>query len=127
MAKPVRLTAGTLNFSTMRRGRCLSPTTLAPETLNLVALSFEPAESIQQTSMGRGVDKRPVIMLAVNLHQNCAQVFQYLRAHGLVVHEGTGTSIGELNAAQNEFILGRNVVLGHQNMGRMGRRQIKGR
>ena len=52
---------------------------------------------------------------------------QRLHADRLVVDEGAGAAVGELHAAQDQFVLGRNVVGGHERARRMRRRQLEGR
>ena len=53
--------------------------------------------------MGRGIDQRALVVLAVNLDQGGAERLECLHADRLVVDEGTGAAIGELHAAQDHF------------------------
>ena len=53
--------------------------------------------------MGRGVDQRTLVMLAMDLDQRRADRAQRLHADRLVVDEGAGAAIGKLHAAQDHF------------------------
>ena len=61
--------------------------------------------------MGRGIDQRALVVLAVDLDQRGAERLEHLRADRLVVDEGAGAAVGELHAAQDQLVLGRDVVL----------------
>ena len=73
--------------------------------------------------MGRGIDQRALVMLAVDLDQRRAYGLQGLHADRLVVDEGAGAAVGELHAAQDHFTgivetvfgqdLRRRMALGH--------------
>ena len=60
--------------------------------------------------MRRGIDQRAVVVLAVDLDQRAAELLQHLHAHRLVVDEGAGAAVGELHAAQDQLVLGGDVV-----------------
>ena len=53
--------------------------------------------------MGRGIDQRALVMLAVNFHQRGAHGFQGLHADRLVVDEGAGAPVGQLHPAQDHL------------------------
>ena len=53
--------------------------------------------------MGRGIDQRALVMLAVNLDQRRADRLQGLHADRLIVDEGAGAAVGELHAAQDHL------------------------
>ena len=61
--------------------------------------------------MGRGIDQRAVVMLAVDFDQRRAEAFQRLHADRLIVDEGAGAAVGELHAAQDQLVLGLDVVV----------------
>ena len=68
--------------------------------------------------MGRGIDQRAVVMLAVDFDQSRAEAFERLHADRLVVDEGAGLAVGELHAAQDQGVLGLDAVLLQQRPGR---------
>ena len=76
--------------------------------------------------MGRGVDQRAVVVLAVDLDQRRAERAQRLHAHRLVVDEGAGAAVGELRAPQDQSVVGRNAVFRGERADRMVARQFEG-
>ena len=90
------------------------------------ACAIEVAEGIEQPAMGRGVDQRAVVMLAVDLDQRRAERSQRLHAHRLVVDEGAGAAVGELHAAQDQLVVGLDAVVGGERADRMVARQFEG-
>ena len=58
-------------------------------------------------------------MLAVNFDQRHADLLQHLHAHRLIVDEGAGAPVGELHAAQDELVLGGDIVFLEQRARRM--------
>ena len=75
--------------------------------------------------MGRRIYQRTLVVLTVDLDKRRAQRFQGLCAHRLIVDEGAGAAICELHAAQDQLILGRNVVRSHESARGMARRQLE--
>ena len=57
--------------------------------------------------MGRGIDQRALVVLAVDLDQRRAEALEHLHADRLVVDEGARAAVGELHAAQDQLVLGR--------------------
>jgi len=53
--------------------------------------------------VGRGIDQRALVMLAMNFDQRGADRLQGLHADRLIVDEGAGTAIGKLHPAQDHF------------------------
>ncbi len=53
--------------------------------------------------MGRGIDQRTLVMLAMDFDQSRADRFQGLHADRLIIDEGAGAAVGELHAAQNHL------------------------
>ena len=76
--------------------------------------------------MGRGIDQRAVVVLAVDLDQRRAERAQRLHAHRLVVDEGAGAPVGELRAPQDQLVVGLDAVVGGQRADRMVARQLEG-
>ena len=66
------------------------------------------------------------LVLPMDLNQRGAEELQGLHADGLIVDEGAGAAVRELHAAQDQFILGLDVVGRRQAAHRMGARQIEG-
>ena len=56
-----------------------------------------------------------------------AERFEHLHAHRLVVDEGAGAPVGELHAAQDQAVFGRDAVLGEQRERRMVRLDVERR
>jgi hypothetical protein len=67
--------------------------------------------------MRRHVHQRAIIMLAVDFHQQPAEVFQHLHAHRLVIDESLGAAVSQLHAAQDQHVLVGDVVLGEERPG----------
>ena len=80
--------------------------------------------------MGRGLDKGAVVVLAVDLDQCRAERAQHLHAHRLVVDEGAGAAIGELDPAHDQLVLdcgiGDQIVLREQAARRMILADVEG-
>ncbi len=77
--------------------------------------------------MRAGIDQSTSVVLAVDLDQRRAQRLQRLHADRLVVDEGAGAAVGELHAAQNQRLVGRDVAFGQQGARRMLRRKLEHR
>jgi hypothetical protein len=69
--------------------------------------------------VSRGIDQRAVVVLAVNLYQRSTDGAQHLHRHRLVVEEGAGAAVGQLDPAQDQLVLRRNVVGGQDRPRRM--------
>ncbi len=76
--------------------------------------------------MGRDLDQRAVVMLAVDFDERRSDRAQHLHRDWLVVEEGAGAAVGELHPAQDELVLGRDVVRGEDRAGRMVARHVEG-
>ena len=76
--------------------------------------------------MRRHIDQRALVVLAVDLDQRRAERFQHLHAHRLVVDEGAGAAVGELHAAQDQLVLGRDVVRRQQRAHGMAGASLEG-
>ncbi len=74
-----------------------------PQRLQRHDVLLEAGEGVEQPAVGRGIDQRALVMLAVNFDQRRADRLQGLHADGLVVDEGAGTAIGQLDPAQDHL------------------------
>ena len=113
VAQPVGLALRALDLGAVRRRapprrRGARPTAAPPPR----ACAVEIAKGVEQPAMGGGIDQRAVVVLAVDLDQRGAERSQRLHAHRLVVDEGAGAAVGELHAPQDQFVLGRDAVVG---------------
>ena len=75
-------------------------------------IALQPGEGIQQPPVRRGIDKRPLVVLAVNFHQCRADRLQRLHADRLIVDEGAGAAVGKLHPPQYHLarLFGHGVV-----------------
>ena len=112
--------------------RCSSSSALAarlrvPQLLQRGDVLFEAGERIEQPPMGRRIDQRALVMLAVNLHQRGADRLQGLYADRLIVDEGAGPAIGKLHPAQDHLAGIVEAVVAEDGRGRMPLRNIEHR
>ena len=110
VAQPVAFALGALDFGAMGVGRGLRLTPRVPERRHLGGVGFQSAEGVEQAAVGGGIDQSALVVLAVDLDQRDAELFHHLHADRLIVDEGAGAPVGELHAAQDELVLGRDVV-----------------
>ena len=73
-----------------------------------------PAEGIEQVAMGRRIDKRPVVMLTMDLDQRPADVAHQRDAGWLIVDEDARAPIRRLDAAQDDVAIVVEGVFGKQ-------------
>ena len=64
---------------------------------------LEAGKGVEQAAVGRGIDQRALVMLAVDFDQRGADRLQGLHADRLIVDEGAGAAVGELHAAQDHL------------------------
>ena len=126
VAQPVGLALRALDLGAVGRKLALARAAHLPQPLHRAGVGFERAEGVEQPAMGGDVDQRALVVLAVDLDQRGAERLQGLRAHRLVVDESAGAAVGELHAAQDQLVLGRDVVCRHQRARRMRGRQLEG-
>ena len=69
--------------------------------------------------MAGDIDEGPLIVLAVDFDERAAEAFEHLDAHRLIIDEGPGSSIIELDPAEQQLILSGNIVCSQQLPGRM--------
>ena len=72
-------------------------------------------------------DEGALVVLAVDFHQSRAECAQHLHAHRLIVDESAGAAVGELHPADDQLIIGAQVVFGQQPARRMVFGDIEGR
>ncbi len=127
MAQPIGFAPGPLDLGAVARDLLLGGAAHRPQPRDLDGLGFEAAIGVEQPAMGCGIDQRAVVVLAVDLDQRGADGAQHLHRHRLVVEEGAGAAVGELDPAQNQLVFGRNVVGGEYRPRRMIHRHVEGR
>ncbi len=125
VAQPVALALGALDLGAMGIGRSLRLAPRLPERLDLCRLLFEPAEGVEQPAVSGGIDQSALVVLAVDLDQRTAELLEHLHAHRLIVDESARASVGELHAAQDQFVLGGNIIGREQRARRMVARDIE--
>ena len=125
VAQPVAFAFGPLDLGAVAVGFFLRGAARLPQAGDFRGVAFERTEGVEQAAMRGGVDQCAVVMLAVNLDQHRAQLLHHLHGDRLVVDEGAGAPVGELDAAQDQLILGRNIVGGQNGAGRMLLRHLE--
>ena len=122
VAQPVGLALRALDLGALRgepppRARAARPTAARPRCAS-------PSSAPKASSSARWV------AASTSARSSCwpwistsaaPSVLQHLRAHRLVVDEGAGAAVGELHAAQDQFVLGRDAVVREQRARRMRR------
>jgi hypothetical protein len=105
----------------LRRAPCV------PQRRDLAHFGFQSAECIKQRAVLGRIDQSAVVMLAVNFDQSRAERAQNVHADRLIVDEGAGAAIGQLQAAQYEIAVIGEIVAGQNGASRMIARQIEHR
>ncbi len=85
------------------------------------------AESIEQVAVRRGVDQRPLVVLAVDFDQRAADVAHQRHAGRLVVDEDAGAAVGALDPAQDDVAVVVERVVGEKRARRMVARHVEHR
>ena len=111
--------------------RCASSAALAvrlhiPQRFQRGDILFQPGEGIEQLPVGRGIDQRALVVLAVDLDQRSTNGLERLHADRLVVDEGAGAAVGELHAAQDHLAGIVEAVFGKDLRGRMALGHVEG-
>ena len=65
----------------------------------------QPAIGVDQRTVGRGIQQRAFVVLAVNLDQIARERAQGLGADALIVDESAGAAVRELHAPEDQFAL----------------------
>ena len=126
VTQPIGLAPRALDLGAQRGQLGLPRAPFLPEPRDLLGVGVERAIGIEQRAVARHVDQRALVVLAVDLDQRGAERPQRLHAHRLIVDEGAGAAVGKLDAAQDQFVLGRDVVLLHEGAHRVRGRQFEG-
>jgi len=126
VAQEIAFAPGALDLRAMRGDRLLRHAARVPQAHELARGAFEAAVRIEQAAMGAGIDQRPIIVLAVDLDQRGTERAQHLHADRLVVDEGAGAAVGKLHAAQDQLVLGRDVVRRQNRVRRMVAGNVEG-
>ena len=119
MAQPVAFALGARDLFAVGAGCFFRGAARLPQRGDPGGIGFQAAEGVEQAAVGAGVDQRALVVLAVDLDQRLAQLLHHLHAHRLIVDESAGAPVGELHAAQDQVVLGRDVV-GLSRMARAG-------
>jgi hypothetical protein len=90
-------------MSAMRLQHAVGGAPGLPQRFQRHDILLEPGKGVEQAAVGGGIDQRPLVMLAVNLDQCRADRLQGLHADRLIVDEGAGTAVGQLDAAQDHL------------------------
>ncbi len=90
-------------------------------------LRLQAAEGVEDRAVGDRVDQRPVVVLAVDFDQRRADAAQDLDAHRLIVDEGAGAPVGDLDAAEDEIALGVDIGIGGDAAGGVIERTVEDR
>ena len=106
MAQEIGLLAGALDPGAMLVQRRAAPRAGARGRFDRLRLGLQAAEGVEDRAVRRRIDQRAVVMLAVDLDERGADRAQHLHADRLVVDEGAGAAVGELDAAQDEVAVG---------------------
>ncbi len=94
---------------------------------DLGKLRFMAAISVDQLAMGRRIHKRAIIVLAVNFDEFAGDLTERLRGDALVVDKGLRAAVGHLHTAQNEAVLGIDVLRIRGDQGGMARCKVERR
>ena len=80
---------------------------------------LQAAECVEDRPVGHRIDERPVVVLPVDLDERRADRPQNLDADRLVVDEGAGAAVRDLDAAENQVALGVDIRIGRNPAGRV--------
>src|SRR5262249_62036913 len=122
MSQPLGLAPRLLDPFPVLRDGSARRARLRPGARRRLDVLIETAERIEQRAMRSGIDERPFVMLAVDLDQRLTEALEHLHADRLIVDERTRAPVGELDAAQDQLVLGGDVVDGEE-----GARPLAGR
>ena len=125
VAQPFRLAARALDLGAMMGDGLLARAPLVPQPCHVGGVAFDAAIGVEQSAMGRRVDKGALVVLAVDFHQRRAERAQHLDADRLVVDEGAGAAVGELHAPHDQFVFTAEIVFRQQPARRMILRQVE--
>src|SRR4029077_10192455 len=90
------------------RSPCFAPR--LPKRPDLCRLILETSEGVKEPAMSGFVAQCTLVVLAMDLDQRTANLFEHLHADRLIVDKSPCATIGELYAAQDEFVLHGNII-----------------
>src|SRR5207237_10123929 len=100
MAETVLLALGAFHTAAMFAKPRVGGAPSVPQLLHRRDILLEAGERIEQAAVGRGIDQRALIMLAVNFHQCRTNGSQSLHADRLADDKGPGAAVGATHAVQ---------------------------
>ena len=103
MAQIIGLAGGALHRRAMLVEQRVGGAPGLPQLLQRGDVLLEAGERVEQPAVGRGIDQRALVMLAVDLDQRRADRLQGLHADRLIVDEGAGAAVGQLHPAQDHL------------------------
>ena len=103
MAQIIGLARGALHAGAMLVERRVGGAPRVPQRLQRRDVLLQAGKGVEQPAVGRGIDQRALVVLAVDFDQRRADRLQGLHADRLVVDEGAGAAVGELHAAQDHL------------------------
>ncbi len=125
MAQIVRLARGAFHAGAVLVERTVRRAARVPELFQRRDVLLQPRKCIEQPPMGRGIDQRALVMLAVDFDQRAADRLERLHRDRLVVDESAGAAVGELHPAQDHLAGVFEAVVGEHRGRRMALRHIE--
>ncbi len=120
MAQIIRFPRGPLHAGAVLVERTVCRAPCLPELLQRRDVLFQPGEGIEQPAVGRGIDQRALVVLAMDFDQRGTDRLQRLHGDRLIVEKGAGTAVGHLDAAQDHLAVVFEAVVGKDAAGRDG-------
>ncbi|MNS68577.1 hypothetical protein D3C72_1018610 [compost metagenome] len=118
-AQVIRLARRRLHLGAVRLQSPVSIFPGAVEALNSASLIAQPGKGIQQRPVCIGVDKRAIIMLAVDFDQELTELAHHLHADGLIIDIGLGAPVRGLHPAENQVAIVIETVFAQEKPGRV--------
>ena len=119
VTQPVGFARRALDIGAMAGDRGFGLAAGIPQPLDGGGIGLQARIGIEQAAMGRRIDQRAGVVLAVDFHQRRTEILQRLHADRLIVDEGAGAAVGKLHAAQDQCLAGLDVAFDEQRAGRM--------
>jgi len=94
---------------------------------DLGSIPFQTTKAVQQLAMAFRINQRTVIMLTMNLNQQCSDLPQQASAHRRVIYKRTGTTIRRLHAAQDDVGVMFQIIFLKKSAQRMRHWNVKNR
>ena len=125
VAQPIRLAVCPLDLGAVFFDRHLAGPAFFPKARDRGGVTIDPAISIEQRAVGRGIDESALVVLTVDLHQRRAERAQDLHADRLIVDERAGAAVGKLYAPDDQFVVATKIVIGEDAARRMAFGQVE--